>query len=112
MSIEKHAEAAANEIASWLRKEAHLFPSVGNIAEWAKLIGHYSQSAIDEALAEKMIGVLDNASNHVHEVDLLKARIAKLEGLGPLIRKALASQSYVEQLGIEAQIDAILKGEQ
>jgi hypothetical protein len=100
MTAEKHAEAAAEEIASWLRKEAHLFPSDGNIAEWAKLIGHHSQSAIDKATAP------------------LKARIAKLEGLGPLIERAmaLAFQQGAGVLGkscsdVKKQIDSILKGE-
>jgi hypothetical protein len=109
MTAEKHAEAAANEIASWLRKEAHLFPSDGNIAEWAKLIGHHSQSAIDEATAP------------------LKGRIAKLEGLGPMIDKC-RSLAYLtgsrrasgdadwkmvreQMIEVNVQIDAILKGE-
>lgn len=37
-------------------------------------------------------------------------RIAKLEGLGPLIRRALTAQSHNEQLGIESRINAILQG--
>lgn len=34
----EQATAAAENIASWLRLEAHQFPSDGNVAEWAKII--------------------------------------------------------------------------
>lgn len=73
MGIEQHAEAAADEIDRSMTDGPNA------------IISKHMQSAIDEALAEKMISALDAASNHAHEVDLLRARIVELEGLGPLI---------------------------
>lgn len=34
----EQATAAAVNIASWLRLEAHQFPSDGNVSEWAEII--------------------------------------------------------------------------
>jgi len=106
MTIEQHAEAAADEIDR-------------SMTDGPKtIIAKHMQDAIDEALAEKMIGVLDNASNHVHEVDLLKERITQLEGLGPLIEKYIAetwrmfsiAEHSDEMIELNEQIKAILKG--
>lgn len=75
MTIEQHAEAAADEIDR-------------SMTDGPKaIISKHMTAAIDEAVAEKMISALDAASNHAHEVDLLRARIAELEGLGPLIER-------------------------
>jgi len=134
MTIEQHAEAAAEEIDRSMTD--------GPVT----IIAKHMQSAIDEATAQvreswlraarqdaelwdfiqqshesicEAAGVeciLDDAMVDlvpvaVGAINKLRARIAELEGLGPLIIKALtASTSYVEQLGIEARIDAILKG--
>lgn len=106
MTIEQHAEAAADEIDRSMTDGPNA------------IISKHMQSAVDEALAEKMIGVLDNASNHVHEIDLLRARIAELEGLGPLIEEYIAEVNrlfYLEDqsgkmLDLSLKITAILKG--
>lgn len=94
MTIQQHAEAAAKDIASWLRLNAHLYPSVGNQSDWAAII----QLRIDEAMAP------------------LKARIAELEGLGELMAeyswvardKSKAGQDEAKSLS--DKINAILKG--
>jgi len=81
MTVEQHAEAAANDLWKRLVEES---PPLNRLtrderkAILRKHVAKHTQAAIDEALAEKMIGVLDSASNHVHEVDLLRQRIAEL----------------------------------
>lgn len=152
MSVEKHAGAAAEEIASWLRKECHLFPSVGNVADWARIISHHEQAAIDEATAplKERIDELETlnqgyrvrchsaerdaaSSNRAIEqwkdldailrerLEKAKARIAELEGLGPLIEDlerevfdAVLSGRDVDTdtdcVVTKTKIDAILKG--
>lgn len=101
MNIEKHAEAAAEEIV-----ERYDEPHFDFVYE---SIAKHMQAAIDEATAP------------------LKARIAELEGLGPLIeevkRRAYSTGtqraigdnewplSREKMREAEAQIDAILKGE-
>ncbi len=44
----EQATAAAENIASWLRLEAHQFPSDGNVAEWAAI----SDAAFAPVVAE------------------------------------------------------------
>lgn len=148
MGVEQHAEAAAKDIASWLRLNAHLFPSFGNQADWAKLI----QLRIDEATAplKERIDELETlnqgyrvrchsaerdaaSSNRAIEqwkdldailrerLEKAKARIAELEGLGPLIEDlerevfdAVLSGRDVDTdtdcVVTKTKIDAILKG--
>lgn len=92
MSIEQHAETAANDIVSRLGGCGLDSVDTGVFAEIV-------QSAIDEATAP------------------LRARIAKLEGLGPLIREYGASCYEYGRLGegadrttLKTEIDNILKG--
>lgn len=115
MGVEQHAEAAKAEIAATYLREALsgnvLRPIQVREQETVPIIAKHMQAAVDEAIAEKMIGVLDRASNHVHEVDLLRARIAELEGLGPLIEEY--AEAYFDRCGyveVKAKINAILKG--
>ena len=89
MTVEQHAEAAANEIDRSMTD--------GPVT----IIAKHMQAAIDEALASKMVVALDSASNHVHEVDLLRQRIVELEGLGPLI------EEYVGERMKQAEAEAI-----
>lgn len=88
MNTEQHAEAAADEIDR-------------SMTDGPKaIIAKHMQSAIDEATAP------------------LKARIAELEGLGPLIEEYIAEVNrlfYLEDqsgkmLDLSLKIDAILKG--
>lgn len=83
MNIEQHAEAAANEIDRSMTD--------GPVT----IIAKHMQSAIDEATAR------------------LLARIAELEGLGPLIRQfghINARQDFDHASKLATHIDAILKG--
>lgn len=103
MSIEQHAEAALSEINpdnDWSPQDVHLA---------RRSLAKHIQAAIDEAAAT------------------LRARIAKLEGLGPLIEeyancKAISQEMYEcgddekgnkyrdREISAKSQINAILKG--
>jgi len=88
MTIEQHAEAAADEIDRSMTDGPNA------------IISKHMQSAVDEATAP------------------LKARIAELEGLGPLIEEYIAetlrmfsiAEHSDEMIELNEQIKAILKG--
>lgn len=52
----KQAMEAAQNIASWMRLEAHQFPSDGNVAEWSEMI----DAAFAPTIAE-LVGLLREA---------------------------------------------------
>lgn len=54
--MSEQATAAAENIASWLRLEAHQFPSDGNVAEWAAIIDAAFAPVVAELVALLRMG--------------------------------------------------------
>jgi hypothetical protein len=59
----------------------------------------------------KLNEVRDWTFNAIRENAALKARIEKLESLGPMIERLLSKPTYAEELGIRTHIAKVLRGE-
>ncbi len=58
----EQATAAAENIASWLRLEAHQFPSDGNVSEWADIIDAAFAGVVAER--DRLKTVVESMQNH------------------------------------------------
>lgn len=58
----EQATSAAGNIASWLRLEAHQFPSDGNVSEWAKIIDAAFAPVVAER--DRLKTVVESMQNH------------------------------------------------